>query len=254
MEAGLQAGDRKMKIGILEAGHVPGELAANHGDYPAMSAAMLGGNGMTFVTYPVVDGIFPDSVEAADGWLITGSKYSSFDDLPWIPRLEEFIRDAYAKKVPVAGICFGHQIMAQALGGRVEKFAGGPGVGTMRYTMGDNEDVDLYAMHHDQVVEAPQNARTFMSSPFCRHAGLAYDDRAISVQAHPEYTAQFAADLIRARRGGGLSPEIADAALSSLSDRSDAPKVAKVLADFFVSAIRKPIPKAAGAKVAAGEG
>jgi GMP synthase-like glutamine amidotransferase len=228
-----------MKIGILETGHLPDELVASHGGYPAMHAAMLDGNGMSFVTYPVVDGIFPDSVDAADGWLITGSKHAAYDDLPWIPRLEAFVRDAYAKNVPVAGVCFGHQIMAQALGGKVEKFKGGPGVGTMRYTKDTGEDVDLYAMHHDQVVEAPARARTFMSSPFCRYAGLAYDDKAISVQPHPEYTGDFAADLIRVRRGGGLPVEIADAALSSLSDRSDAPQIARMLADFFLAADEK---------------
>ena len=68
--------------------------------------------------------MFPEGIHDADGWLITGSRHGAYEDHPWIPPLEEFIRDAYAAQVPLVGICFGHQIIAQAMGGKVEKYQG----------------------------------------------------------------------------------------------------------------------------------
>ena len=86
-----------------------------------MMQDMLALSGFAFQTYPVLDGILPPDVLACDGWLITGSRHSAYEDLPWIAPLEGFLRAAYAAKVPIVGVCFGHQILAQALGGKVEK-------------------------------------------------------------------------------------------------------------------------------------
>ncbi len=114
-----------MRIGILQTGLAPENLSPAMGDYPDMFARLLDGQGFTFQTWRVVEGEFPADVHAADGWLITGSRHGVYEDHPWIAPLEQFIRDAYAAHVPLVGICFGHQIVAQAMGGRVERFAGG---------------------------------------------------------------------------------------------------------------------------------
>ncbi|GIL02438.1 MAG: glutamine amidotransferase [Alphaproteobacteria bacterium] len=231
-----------MKIGILETGHVPEELTGRHGTYPDMFARLLSGHGFDFTTWPVVDGVFPPDIRACDGWLITGSRHGAYEPHPWIPPLEDFIRRAYAEGVPLAGICFGHQVMAQALGGKVEKFAGGWGVGRSRYRLldnhGDGEELELHAMHQDQVTVAPAEARVIASSPFCRNAGLAYRGNAISFQPHPEFDAAFMRDLISARAGTLLPEPQASAALGGLGDEGDAAKIAARIAAFFRQAAR----------------
>ena len=109
-----------MKIGILQTGHAPDELLHDRGDYDAHFARLLDGNGFTFRTYNVVDMDFPGSIHDCDGWLITGSKHGAYEDHPFIPPLEALIREVYNTDLPLVGICFGHQIIAQALGGTVE--------------------------------------------------------------------------------------------------------------------------------------
>ena len=125
-----------MKIGILQTGHAPDALIDDTGDYDEMFRDLLGGHGFTFATFAVVDGQFPDSAKDADGWLITGSRHGAYDDLPWIPPLEDLIRDIHARGLPLIGVCFGHQIIAQALGGKVEKFKGGWAIGRTTYDQG----------------------------------------------------------------------------------------------------------------------
>ena len=118
-----------MKIGILQTGHSPEDLFGPFGDYDGMFRDMLDGNGFEFQTWAVVDGVLPDGADEADAWLITGSKHGAYEDHAWIPPLEELIREINARKQPLAGICFGHQIIAQALGGKVEKYPGGWAIG-----------------------------------------------------------------------------------------------------------------------------
>jgi len=131
-----------MKIGILQAGHSPPELAKEFGDYDKFFRRFLGGNGFEFVTYPVVDDVFPSSIDEADGWLVTGSKFGVYEGHAWIATLEDFLRESFAAEKPIVGICFGHQILAQALGGKVEKFDGGWSVGVESYQFeGRSEDV-----------------------------------------------------------------------------------------------------------------
>ncbi|MGI9493741.1 MAG: type 1 glutamine amidotransferase, partial [Geminicoccaceae bacterium] len=174
-----------MKIGILQTGKVPDELQAEHGDYPDMFARWLADPAFTFETYPVVDKVFPDSPDACDAWLITGSKHGAYEDHDWIPPLEKLIRQASAAGIPVVGICFGHQIMAQALGGKVEKFSGGWSVGVEDYAIeGIGDNVLINAWHQDQVVDLPGTASVVGSSPICRYAALRYGDHGFSIQPH----------------------------------------------------------------------
>ncbi len=222
-----------MKIGILQTGRTPDELREKYGDYDAMFRRLLGGQGFEFVTYPVLDGTLPADVHAADGWLITGSKFGVYEDHSWIPPLEDFIRAAYASAVPIVGICFGHQILAQALGGTVEKYSGGWSVGLKDYTLeGFPAGAQLLAWHQDQVVEPPADATVAGSSPFCRYAALAYGDKAYSIQPHPEFNSDFVSDLVAARRAV-LPDDIAHKALNSLGGKTSSKAFANSIAEFY---------------------
>lgn len=222
-----------MKIGILQTGHLPEELSTRHGTYPDMFARLLSSHGFMFVTFHVVDGEFPSDIHQCHGWLITGSRHGAYEPHPWIPPLEEFIRKAYAAGVPLAGICFGHQIMAQALGGKVEKHAGGWGVGRNRYRMQGGEEVVLHAMHQDQVTVRPPEVEVIASSEFCENAGFAYKGKAISFQPHPEFTSEFMRDLISVRAGTVFTSDQASEAICGLGDEGDSAKIADRIAAFF---------------------
>ena len=221
-----------MRIGILETGLAPDTLRARFGSYPDLFARLLAPHGFDFTTFSVVAMEFPDSVHDAEGWLITGSRHGVYDDLPFIPPLEALVRQAVAEAVPVVGICFGHQILAQALGGRVEKFHGGWAVGPQDYNF-DGSTLRLNAWHQDQVIEPPEGAEVIATHPFCPYAGLRYGDRALSVQAHPEFDDGFIEGLIESRGRGVVPDERLDAALERLGGGGDAAVIAARIAAFF---------------------
>jgi len=227
-----------VKIGILQTGHTPEELVEEHGAYPDMFARLLDGHGFEFEVFAVVDGIFPDAPHAADGWLITGSKHGAYEDHAWIAPLEDFIRAVYDAGVPMVGICFGHQIMAQAMGGKVKKFDGIWGVGNRQYTNTDGETTTLLAMHQDQVVEAPPDATLSETSDYCRFAGFTYKGNAMSIQPHPEFSPQFIRKLIEQRAGKLIPHDQSDAALAGLDRENDSHKVAGQIAAFFKQSAR----------------
>ena len=221
-----------MHIGILQTGESPDALRADMGDYPDFFETLLAGRGLTFSRFAVLRNEFPKDVHDCEGWLITGSRFGAYEDHVWIPPLEDFIRAAYAEHVPVVGICFGHQIIAQAMGGRVEKYAGGWSVGPTEYDFGDHK-VTLNAWHQDQVTQKPEAAKVIASTDFCANAALLYDDRMFTVQPHPEFRKEFMAGLIKFR-GPGLVPDaiLADAT-NRIDTTLDSPSMADRIATFF---------------------
>lgn len=221
-----------MKIGILMTGHAVPELLERTGDYDAMFARLLAGHGFTFATYNVVDEEYPEAPDACDGWLISGSKHGAYEDHPWIPPLEDFIRAVYADGRPMIGVCFGHQIIAQALGGKVIKYPGGWSVGRTEYAL-DGETLALNAWHQDQVVELPQDAEVIGKSDFCANAALVYGDRILTIQPHPEFGPDVVDDLIRLRGKGVVPDDLLEGASRGLDAPTDAARFADRMAAFF---------------------
>jgi GMP synthase-like glutamine amidotransferase len=212
-------------IAVLETGRPPAALQPAHGDYPSMFADLLG-QGFETQAFDVQAGDLPDAA-AFDGAIITGSAAGVYEDHGWIPPLLEWIRDARGR-TRLVGVCFGHQAMAQALGGRVEKSGRGWGVGLHRYRVVEAQpwmtpvltQIALSASHQDQVVVKPDEARVTLSSDFTPYAGLAWGDDAISLQPHPEFSRAFTGALVEGRRGR-IEEAVVDQAIGSLTAGDD---------------------------------
>lgn len=190
-----------MKIGLLQCGHTAPSVIALHGEYASMFERLLEGPERQFQTWNVCDGDFPEGPAAADAWLMTGSPHGVYEDHAFIAPLERLTRQIVDASRPLAGICFGHQLIAQALGGRVIKHPAGWKLGPQDYTIdGEDRPVRFHAWHQDQVVETPQDARVIVSGPGCENAGMVIGDNVLTVQAHPEFTDAVVTELIAARR------------------------------------------------------
>lgn len=233
-----------MKIGILQTGQSPEILRGTLGDYPDLFERLLAGQGFTFATWHVEAMEFPASVHDADGWLITGSRHGVYEDHPFIPPLEQFIRDALGAQIPVVGICFGHQIMAQALGGKVAKFPGGWAVGAQEYDFGD-EKLTLNAWHQDQVITPPKGAQVLGRNEFCAIAALAYGAHGYSVQAHPEFEDDFVQGLIDTRGRGVVPDPLLQAAEAQQGGTRHAHRIAAQIAAHFKTHARNAAPSEA---------
>ena len=221
-----------MLIGILQTGRAPEEIRPRTGDYPEMFEALLARHGFDFRTWHVEAGAFPEGPEAADGWLITGSKHGAYEDHDWIPPLERLIREIRAAGRPLVGICFGHQIIAQALGGKVEKWPGGWAVGRTVYDW-QGRPVALNAWHQDQITEKPAEAEVVATHPDCTHAALLYDAEIFTVQAHPEFGAEVVEGLAETRGKGVVPAARLDAARAQLDAPTDRAEVGRMIARFF---------------------
>lgn len=220
-----------MLIGILQTGHFLNALTGENEDYDALFETMLAGHDFAFRTFNVVDMDFPAGPEAADGWLITGSPHGAYDAADFILPLEDLIRAIFAARKPLVGICFGHQIIAQAMGGRVEKFAGGWSAGREIYDF-SGATIALNAWHQDQVVTVPTGAEVLASSEFCAHAALLYPGQALTLQAHPEFD-RSAMERVIAQRGPALPGDLVERARAGLDAPNDNDAIADRIAGFF---------------------
>jgi GMP synthase-like glutamine amidotransferase len=232
-----------MKITIIQTGEVPEPLRPRFGPYPEMFHRMFAatGSGFSFETVPVHEGApLPDPGQL-EGILITGSAAGVYDDLPWLEPLRAFIRRAYAARTPMLGVCFGHQVMADALGGDVRKSEKGWGLGRHSYRLarrpelfsGDAPELAIACSHQDQVLTRPPESDVFLASDFTPNAGLLYrNGTAISLQPHPEFSDAYALALAELRRGR-VPGDVVDAAIASLARPSDSVETARFLAAFL---------------------
>ncbi|MEQ9505028.1 MAG: glutamine amidotransferase [Hyphomonas sp.] len=233
-----------MRLTIVETGLVPAVIRDRFPDYPEMFRRMITGAdpGITCDTISLIKGeVLPDP-GTLGAVLYTGSPAGVYDPEPWIAPLSDFIRTAAATKTPQVGICFGHQVMGEALGGKVVKSEKGWGVGRHSYEIVQCPDwsakpcpetLSIAVSHQDQVVVKPAAARVIARSDFTPFAGLEYDGfPALSFQCHPEFEPDYAAALYGARRAT-LGEEMADAAAASLEGDCDRRLLAGWIASFL---------------------
>jgi len=218
-----------IRIGVLEVGRPPEALSTDYASYAQMTAAWLDGITNNTTIYPIMDNCKFPNAEDADLWVITGSKCGVYETHPWIEPLIAFIQNAKDAKKKMLGICFGHQIIAKALGGEVERSDKGWGLGLFTYplqTWPSNLktptcDLSINAYHQDQVVALPESTQRLASSNFCENAVLWYPGFAITFQGHPEFDAQYEEDLIRwSYQQGRLEKDVASAGLDSLGGKN----------------------------------
>jgi GMP synthase-like glutamine amidotransferase len=228
-----------LRLCIFETGLTPEPCRDRFGMYPEMVEAWLGPElpEARFSYVSVVGGEDLPDVRAFDGYLITGSRHGVYENLPWMRKLRAFLLSARQSRVPVFGICFGHQIMAAAYGADVRKSAKGWAIGAQCY--GYDADYRLTGkaslfFHQDQVETVPEGARVIGGNTFCPIGALAYDFPALSVQYHPEFGKDYIAELATLYGGGRIPRDAADAALESLATAEvDNTAVARNVAQFF---------------------
>lgn len=229
-----------MRVGILKTGRPPNPAIEQFGTYPDMFMNLLGRDAYDWRTYAADEGEYPDRPETCDAYIVTGSSSGVYDDDPWIGRLLDFLRSAKGR-AKLVGVCFGHQAMAQAFGGRVIKSPKGWGIGAHEYALVGREPwmdagptIRLPASHQDQVVEKPPAADVLVASAFTPFAGLVYRDQpAISIQPHPEFLPDYAKALIEARRGKVYPDEQADLAVATYGLPDDRDRVGRWIRGFL---------------------
>ena len=236
-----------LRIGLLQCDHVADDLIDTHGDYQEMFSDLLHAqdHNIEVAIYDLTADNFPVDLHACDGYIITGSQFSAYDDIPWIHKAKLLIADLYQAKIPTIGICFGHQLIAESLGGKVEKATDkGWGVGLQKWEiknksnwMGDapSTDFSLRASHQDQVIKMPDASTLYASSDFCPIAGFQTGNHFLTMQGHPEFSKEYASALIN-KRVDRIGKEVVGASDKSLEANADSDKVGAWMIAFIKQA------------------
>ncbi|UTF58582.1 GMP synthase [Gilvimarinus sp. DA14] len=217
-------------IAIFNTDTIAAELASIHGQYPDMFIRSLSAlePEREFVRFDVNRGEYPNSLDGFAGVLITGSQSAAYDTDGWISVLQQSIRSMVEAAVPLVGICFGHQIIHQALGGQVRKAQGGWCVGVHQNRLhvsvpgvGDkNATLRLLSSHQDQVVQAAHGAEVLASTRFCPVAISRIGTNILTLQGHPEFTREYALALMNKRRTN-IGEQVYQKGVASLAEPLD---------------------------------
>ena len=235
-----------MILGILDADFLRDELKEEYVSYAKMMIQLFNHvpNDIEFRSFHVRNGIYPEYLDECDAYLITGSKSSAYDDEPWIHQLSDYIKTLYQHNKKMLGICFGHQLIAQSLGGKTELAPQGWGVGVHNYNVNPNANLhktlpsleaefSLLVSHRDQVTMIPPQAQLVASSEFCPYAAYIIDNRVLCFQGHPEFTPAYANELMQARKDIIEKP-VFEKGQSSLQEQTQHLAVAKEMLGFVM--------------------
>jgi GMP synthase-like glutamine amidotransferase len=232
----------EMKLGILKTDAVRPEWVDEFGEYPDMFIRLLGEEdpGLAFAVYDVEHGEYPDDIDEVDAYLITGSKSSVYDEEEWIYALMEFVRELHERRKKLVGICFGHQLVAHALGGRTARSPKGWGVGLHSYTFtelpvwhdGGSEALDLLATHQDQVEALAPGTKVLAGSEFCEYAVTQLGDHILTFQGHPEFVPEYSREIMRVRREL-IGEDAYQQGMASLAGEHQGRRVARWILDFL---------------------
>lgn len=234
-----------MKIGILQCDDVTPELQQLHGNYPAMFEALLHeqDDSLELIFYRALDGELPSDIDECDAYMTTGSRHSVNDPFPWIANLLDFVRRLHDQEKKLVGICFGHQLIAKALGGDVIQAPQGWGVGVATHSLLQSPDwldeeqclpetLSLVVSHQDQVVGLPENSEVLAGSTFCPNYMIQIGTHFLGVQGHPEFSKAYSRDLMLYRENI-LPKPVLDNGLTSLEKPVDSQQVTRWLLDFL---------------------
>lgn len=234
----------EMKLGILKTDAVRPEWVPEFGEYPDMFMALLGEADpeLEFRVYDVEEGEYPADMDEVDAYLITGSKSSVYDDKPWIAQLIEFVRELDRRRKKIVGICFGHQLVAEALGGRTEKSSKGWGVGLHTHSFStlpawhDQGETAFHVLvsHQDQVVENATGATVLASSEFCENAVCQVGDHILTFQGHPEFVPGYSREIMEFRREM-IGEQVYHNGVASLQVEPQGQRVAHWILNFLKS-------------------
>lgn len=224
-----------MTFGLLQCDHVDGPNRHLAGDYLDMFSGWLPGDWRVF---DLTADEFP-SPDACDAWVATGSRHSVNDGIPWIHRFAELVRAIDGARAPFAGICFGHQMMAHALGGRVAKSPRGWGVGVQTFHVQQAEawmdpplsTVNLFMSCQDQVEVLPPGATVYASNVHCPVA-IYSRNSLLGIQGHPEWSEPYARALLE-QRTPRLGQAYASHALGTLDRVRHSAEVANWVRNWF---------------------
>ncbi len=234
-----------MHLGLLICDHARLELNHPDGSYPEMFRRLL--PDFEIRDYYVCDGVFPVNPDECDGWLISGSRLSVYEEVDWIIRLKEFVKLIRDSGRPCIGVCFGHQMIGEALGGKVMKAPGGWCTGVHPFDIQipqpwmdpPQDKVNLLMMCQDQVIQLPPDTRVLATSLHIPNGMIRVGRNMLGIQGHPEFSVDFEEQLIRIN-AQYLAPGQAEEDLESLKQPVHSGVVTQWMAEFLRTADGRP--------------
>jgi len=194
-----------MKAGLLLCDHINDKYKKEFGDYDHFFAKLF--PEFDFVFYDVCNGRFPENIDECDFYLTTGSKYSTYENIDWMLKMKTLVQTFYQKEKCFIGCCFGHQLMAEALGGKVQKSDKGWCVGVHQFEIKAQEnwmipfqsELNLLMMCQDQVLELPKDSKVLAGNEKCPNGIIQIGKRMLGIQGHPEFSKSYDELLIKDR-------------------------------------------------------